>query len=95
MYERCHQGYYSTYNDVIIRCFILLGSMFASTGRYLPIHWNTTYYYSAVTPHALRARVVIVYRYILVLVRALNASYNFYNIIRYVTRVHLFLSFFV
>ena len=74
MYERCHQRYYSTFNDATsyqIRCFILLASIFASTGRYLPIYWNNCYeHYNAVTPHALRARVVIVYWYILVRVRA-------------------------
>ena len=59
-YERCHQRYYSQ------RCvFILLGSIFASTARYLSIG---TLLVRAVTHYALRARVVIVS--ILVSVRA-------------------------
>ena len=42
IYERCHQTYYSTYNDAIIPCFIFLGFIVSSTGRYPPIYWNTT-----------------------------------------------------
>ena len=49
---RCHQRYY--YNT--IRCFILAGSAFASTGRYRSVGTLL-----AVPPHALRAREVIVY----------------------------------
>ena len=42
------------------------------------------YYYSPVTPHTLRSRVVIVYWYILVLVRAHILLTNIFKIIRYV-----------
>ena len=73
MYGRCHQRYYLQ-RCAITRCFIFLGSIFASTGLYLRINTYCVlehyYYSSAVLPHALHARVVIVYRCILVLVRA-------------------------
>ena len=65
-----------------IRCFVSLGSVFASTGRYLSIYWNTTTEVN--TPHALRARVVIVYILVPVRVHTIRD-----------TRFYLFLSFFV
>ena len=94
MYERCHQRYY--YNDATryhtLFDFIRLHFCVNRSVRTYPLE---RCYSSAVTPHALRARVVIVYRYILVLVRAHIFRINFYKIIRCVTRVDLFLFFFV
>ena len=55
-HERCHQRYH--YNTILVRCFSsLLGSVFASTGRYRTVELRD------ITPHAPRTRVVIVYSY--------------------------------